>query len=214
MIDFPARTAAAALLLLTFGCGGNPEPGPATNTAQAPQPATTGDGVEVAGKLAPSVAPPAALVVLEPQSGIDVPVKPEPAIMDQSGYEFLPGFLLAQTRQAVLFRNSEDVLHNVRVTEASQQKPIFNVATVAFGSYEHKFEAPGLYNVGCVIHPTMRASILVTATPYTATSGADGSFTMANVKPGRYNLTVYAGVAPVVRAIEVKSGRTDLGVIQ
>jgi plastocyanin len=214
MTFFPSRTAAASLLLLTLSCGGKPEPGPATNAAPVPSAATSGAGVEVTGTLAPSVAPPAALVVLAPQSGIEVPVKAEPAIMDQAGYEFLPGFLLAQTRQAVVFRNSEDVLHNVRVTESSQQKPIFNVATVAFGSYEHKFEEPGLYNVGCDIHPTMRASILVTATPYTANSGADGSFTMTNVKPGRYNLTVYAGAAPVVRAVEVKSGRTDLGVIQ
>ncbi len=168
----------------------------------------------MAGKLAPSIAPPSALVVLEPQSGIELPVKSEPAIMDQSGYEFVPGFLLAQTGQVVHFRNGEDVLHNVRVTESSQQKPIFNVATVAFGSYEHKFAEPGLYNVGCDIHPTMRASILVTATPYTATSAEDGSFTMTNVRPGRYNLTVYAGAAPVVRSVEVKSGRTDLGVIQ
>ena len=61
--------------------------------------------------------------------------------MDQAGYEFLPGFLLAQAGQSVQFRNSEDVLHNVRVTEISSQKPVFNVATVAFGKYEHKFDA-------------------------------------------------------------------------
>ena len=60
----------------------------------------------------------------------------------------------------------------------------------------------------------MRATILVTATPYTATSDADGGFTITNVKPGAYNLMVYAGNAPIVRAIEVKGGRTDLGVIQ
>jgi hypothetical protein len=59
--------------------------------------------------------------------------------MDQAGNEFLPGFLLAQAGQSVQFRNSEDVLHNVRVTEISSQKPVFNVATVAFGKYEHKF---------------------------------------------------------------------------
>ena len=134
--------------------------------------------------------------------------------MDQSGYAFLPGFLLAQAGQVVQFRNSEDVLHNVRVTEASQQKSVFNVATVAFGMYEHKFEEPGFYTVTCDIHPTMRASILVTATPYTATTGADGSFTIDDVKPGAYNLTIYAGSAPLVRPIEVKNGKTELGVIQ
>lgn len=206
--------ATAALLLGALSCGGKPDSKPASEPASAPRVAGGDAGVAVTGTLAPSVAPPAALVVLEPQSGIEVPVKAEPALMDQAGTEFIPGFLLAQTGQAVLFRNSEDVLHNVRVMEVSQQKAIFNVATPPYGKYEHKFDRPGLYNVGCDIHATMRADILVTATPYTANTTEDGSFTMTDVKPGRYNLTVYAGGAPVVRPIEVKSGNTDLGVIQ
>ena len=113
----------------------------------------------------------------------------------------------------VQFRNSEDILHNVRVTETSTYKPVFNVATLALGKYEHKFE-PGFYNVSCDIHSTMHASILVTASPYTASTAEDGSFRMTGVRPGKYNLTIYAGAAPVVRAIEVKGGQTDLGVIQ
>jgi plastocyanin len=202
----------AVLLLAAFNCGGKPESTPPTS-ATPPQPANSSGEGDVTGTLAPSIAPPSALIVLEPQSGVEIPVKAEPAIMDQSGYAFLPGFLVAQAGQTVQFRNSEDVLHNVRVAEALQQKPVFNVATTAFGSYEHKFE-PGYYNVTCDIHPTMRASILVTATPYTATTSADGGFTIRSVKPGKYNLTVYAGASPVTRSIEVKSGRTDLGVIQ
>jgi hypothetical protein len=106
------------------------------------------------------------------------------------------------------------VLHNIRVTEGPEQKPVLNVATPPFGKYEYTFERPGLYNVGCDIHTTMRADILVTATPYTTIAGADGSFTIANVKPGQYNLTIHAGSAPVVRSIEVKGGRPDLGVVR
>jgi len=171
------------------------------------------DGATVTGKLASSLAPPSALIVLEPQGAAELPIKAEPAIMDQAGYEFLPGFLLAQAGQSVQFRNSEDVLHNVRVTEISSQKPVFNVATVAFGKYEHKFD-PGYYSVTCDIHTTMRASILVTASPYAITTAEDGSFTISNVRPGPYNLTVYAGAVPVVRSVEVKITGTDLGLIQ
>ncbi len=218
-MNFTWHILAASLLIATISCGGKSSggvPSSSDSTTIAGQPAadTTTAVSHVKGILAPAIAPPSALLVLEPQSGIEVPVKAEPAIMDQAGYEFLPGFLLAQTGQAVKFRNSEDVLHNVRVSEGAQQRPIFNVATVPFGSYEHKFEEPGLYNVGCDIHPTMRASILVTATPYTATTGEDGSFSITNVIPGRYNLTVYAGAAPVVRSVEVKNEATDLGMIQ
>jgi plastocyanin len=200
-------------LLAALNCGSRPESTPRDSIPPAPQPTTSGAGVEVTGTLASSVAPPAALIVLDPKDGAEVPAKAEPAIMDQSGYMFLPGFLVAQAGQKVQFHNSEDVLHNVRVTEASQQKSVFNIATVAFGSYEHTFEQ-GYYTVTCDIHPTMRASILVTTTPYTATTGTDGAFAIRNVRPGTYNLTVYAGTDPVIRAIEVKAGKTDLGVIQ
>jgi plastocyanin len=185
-------------------------------TNQASQTRATGaaeTGVDVAGTLSPAIAPPASLVILEPTSGAAVPIKAAPAIMDQAGYEFLPGFLIAQAGQVVQFRNSEDVLHNVRVTEASQQKPVFNVATTAFGAYEHKLEV-GLYNVTCDIHPTMRATILVTASPYTASTGADGSFAITAVPPGPYRLIAYGSAAPVERAVEVKNVKTDLGVIQ
>lgn len=203
---------AAALLLTSLSCARQPEQN--TPAATASPPAASVSAAGVTGKLGPGAAPPSALVVLEPIGSIQVPVKPEPAIMDQAGYEFLPGFLTAQTGQVVQFRNSEDVLHNVRVTETQQQKPIFNVATTAFGSYEHKFAETGVYNVTCDIHPTMRATILVTATPYVATAGEDGSFAITNVPPGKYKLTAYGGASPLVREIEVKSGRTDLGVIQ
>jgi plastocyanin len=207
------RSLLTIYLLAALSCGSKPESTSPATGAAPPEPANGGMGVEVTGKLAPSVAPPSSLLVLDPKGGFDLPVKAEPAIMDQSGYMFLPGFLIAQAGQKVQFRNSEDVLHNVRVTEASQQKSVFNIATAAFGSYDHTFE-PGYYTVTCDIHPTMRASILVTSTPYTATTGTDGGFAIQNVKPGAYDLTVYAGAEPVIRTIEVKAGKTDLGVIQ
>jgi plastocyanin len=209
-------TAAAVLLLLAFGCGGGDTPaatGAKAGAATNADPASPNGGAHVTGRLAPSLAPPSAVIVLEPQGTSELPIKAEPAIMDQAGYEFLPGFLLAQAGQTVQFRNSEDVLHNVRVTEISSQKPVFNVATVAFGKYEHTFD-PGYYSVTCDIHTTMRASILVTASPYAATTAEDGSFSVSNVRPGHYNLTVYADPTPVVRSIEVKNGGTDLGLMQ
>jgi plastocyanin len=212
------RAAATIAVVVITACGGEADlkvgstntGGAHTSAVNIPAP----DGSSnVTGKLSPAMGPPSTLIVLDPQGATDLPIKAEPAIMDQAGYEFLPGFLIAQAGQQVQFRNSEDVLHNVRVTEISTQKPIFNVATLAFGKYQHAFD-PGYYNVTCDIHTTMRASILVTASPYTATTAEDGSFSINNVKPGQYNLTIYAGPTAVVRSVEVKGARTDLGVIR
>ena len=152
--------------------------------------------------------------MLEPLDGAEVPVKTEAAIMDQAGYDFLPEFLIAQAGQLVQFRNSEDVLHNVRLTDVSSQKPVFNVATLAFGKYEHKLE-PGFYNVTCDIHSTMRASILVTASPYAASTVRrrqlqhQPSQTRAIQPDG-----LYRGLRRSYGRSRSKPAATDLGVIQ
>ena len=209
-----SRVAAiAALFLAAVSCGGNngtpagsADPKTTDNAA-----VSSGSNAEVTGKIATTLAPPVSLLALEVQGDGEVPVKSEPAVMDQVTLVFLPAFLIAQAGQPVEFRNSEDVLHNIRVTEVSGQKPVFNVASPPYGKYAHKFERPGMYTVGCDIHSTMRADILITATPYITTSNQDGSFTITNVRPGAYQLTVYGGGDPIVRKVEVKSGRTDLG---
>lgn len=206
-VRFAALT---TLFFASLGCGNNDTPTPAV---AAQQPAPSGEGVVLKGTLSPSLAPPSSVVVLEPRDGVELPVKSEPAIMDQAGYNFLPEFLIAQAGQEVQFRNSEDVLHNVRVTDVPSQKPVFNVATLTFGQYESRLE-PGFYDVTCDLHSTMRASIFVTASPYAATIAEDGSFSLSGVRPGTYDLTIYAGKPPVVRPIEVKNAETDLGVIE
>jgi plastocyanin len=204
---------ASAIVVSSLGCSGVGS-APREVPAGSQKPASSaGTGVEVVGKLAQSIAPPSSLMLLEPASAVELPVKAESAVIDQAGYEFLPGFLVAQAGQPVQFRNSEDVLHNVRVTDTAAQKTVFNIATAPFGKYEHTFE-PGYYAVTCDIHTAMKSSILVTRTPYAATTGSDGSFAIENVKPGPYKLTIYAGAEPVVRSVEVKNGRTDLGLLQ
>lgn len=211
MMKFAWRLSIATLLA-AVGCGGRTDTTQVDAGASTHTPSISGR-VEVIGKLAADFAPPSSLVALEPRGEVELPVKSEPAVMDQVSLEFLPSFLVAQTGQTVEFRNSEDVLHNIRVTEVAGQKPVFNVATPPSGIYSYKFERPGFYNVGCDIHSTMRADIMVMGTPYTATTRADGSFTMSDVAPGQYNLTVYAGASPVVRPVEVKNERTDLGLV-
>lgn len=206
--------AVAVLLLVVHGCGGSNQPSAAADTTPADGTASAMAGSSVTGRLAPVLATSSTLVALEPAGEAELPIKAEPAVMDQVSLVFYPSFLFAQTGQTVEFRNSEDVLHNVRVTEAAGQKPVFNIASPPYGKYEFKFERPGVYSVGCDIHSTMRADIFVTNTPYTAMTSSDGTFKFSDVQAGSYKLAVYAGPTPTVRPIEVKPGVTDLGVIQ
>lgn len=200
----------AVILAGSFGCGsksaGTPDAAASASSATSPLPAS--GAASVSGKVKDTGA--GAIVILTPPDGHEIPPPAAPEVMDQSGYAFLPGLLLAQVGQTVQFRNSEDVLHNVRVTESATDTPVFNVATIAFGSYEYKFERPGFYAVTCDVHSTMRADILVTSTPYSAKTDERGAFAIGNVPAGAYTLTLYAGGAPTTKAVEVKSGKTEL----
>jgi plastocyanin len=196
--------ALVGILITSSSCGSKPAEAPSAPPATAPP---TG-AVTVTGQAKGSGA--GAIVVLTPADGHESRPPASPQIMDQAGYTFLPALLVAQTGQTVQFRNSEDVLHNVRVTEAATDTPVFNIATTAFGAYDHKFERPGFYTVTCDIHSTMRADILVAPSPYTATTDEHGGFTIDSVPAGAYTATLYAGGAPTTKAVEVKAGKTEL----
>ncbi len=131
--------------------------------------------------------------------------------MDQAGYTFYPPLLTVQQGQPVEFRNSEDVLHNVRVTNSETHEVAFNVATSPFGSYAHTFEKAGYYNVTCDVHTAMSASILVTTTPYAAVAGDEGRFSFGDVPYGRYAVVIDAGER-IERAIEVAGPRIEVDV--
>ena len=199
----------AGILMSSIGCGSTSADLSNPSTASTPSStiATRGTAA-VSGKVKDSGA--GAIVVLAPADGRDVPPRAGPKVMDQAGYEFLPPLLVAQTGQAVQFRNSEDVLHNVRVTEVATDTPVFNVATIAFGSYDYKFERPGFYTVTCDIHSSMRADILVAPSPYTAKTDQNGAFSIDGVPAGAYTATLYAGGEPTTKSVEVKSGTTEL----
>lgn len=167
-------------------------------------------GHAVVGKAPPAKGGFTSVIILEPRVPRDFPVPTEPKVMDQFGMGFNPDFLLVRAWQPVEFRNSEDVLHNVRVTESATRQPVFNVSPAPFQSYVHTFERPGFYAVSRDIHPSMHADILVTSTPYAVVADNDGTFTFPDVSPGSYTLTVYYGGRRIERAIEVAGSRTEL----
>ena len=56
----------------------------------------------------------------------------------------------------------------------------------------------------------MAASVFSVSTPYVTLSEPDGRFTIADVAPGAYTATVYAGGRKLQRAVEAKSGVVEI----
>jgi plastocyanin len=192
------------VVLTSAGCSPASEP----NRAPAPDarqqaPART----RVVGR-----APAGAFVRLEPLFAHDFPSTPSERFVDQSAQTFVPGALVARTGEAVEFRSSEDILHNVRVIRAEDKAPIFNVATPPWGSYTHTFTDAGTYEVTCDIHMAMRATILVMPTPYATIADESGAFSFDAVVPGSYKLIGFSGEHAVERVVAISGSSMEVAV--
>lgn len=201
------------VVLGLLGCACGTKPADWSRPAAGSAPAVTGQA-EVGRALVVGKGPKAkwggAIVVLEPRAAREFPAPTEPRVMDQFGLGFSPELLLVQQDQPVEFRNSEDVLHNVRVINADTREPEFNVSPPHSASYTHVFKRSGYYAVSCDIHPAMAANILVTSTPHAVVAGADGSFVFADVAPGSYTIKAYHFGETIERIVEIAAPRTEL----
>lgn len=160
------------------------------------------------GKLPAAVGGFPSIVIFE---AITPGADPAPAAapyMDQVQQTFIPSVLMVRTGQPVDFRNSDEVLHNVRVREDATHSPAFNVAIPTGEKYTFTFPRDGFYDVGCDIHPGMAAQIVSTRSPYTAVADADGTYSIPDVPTGAYKAIVYTGSQKIERDITVAGGQT------
>lgn len=205
MRDRATALVGITVMVMVAGCSSAKDE--ASPPQQAPAPTVSREHVVVVSK-----APRGAVVVLEPRAPRDFPPPAGPAIMDQYGRAFIPSILIARVGQVVEFRNSEDVLHNVHVQRARTGAEVFNVDRPPFDVYKHTFDQAGFYDVQCDTHLDMRATIVVTATPYAGLADDRGTVTFPDVPPGSYTLRVFAAGTDLERVVEIAGPRTEVGV--
>ncbi len=206
--------AAALICLLALGaCSGNGGETPSATATPAPAEASpVAPGAHrVVGKAPPAISGIPSVIVLEPREPRDFGAQVERPAMDQITQTFVPGMLFVRTGQPTDFKNSDDVLHNVRVRNADTREGTFNVAIPTGQIYTHTFDRDGFYDVGCDIHPGMSAQIISTTSPYAATADLEGAFVFEDVEPGAYKVTIYSGANRQESAIDVSSAITTVG---
>ncbi len=142
----------------------------------------------MAGSVKGKVTPGKSVVYLE--GAAPQPVA-KTVTMDQKGLQFQPHILVVQVGTTVEFLNSDNVQHNVFWPSISgDKKKSFNMGTWPQGQKKpFKFTAPGVVPLLCNVHPEMSGYIIVSPSPYFAETGADGSYTIANVPDGAYTVT-------------------------
>jgi hypothetical protein len=151
-----------------------------------------------------------ALVTLLPIP--EPPLPGTPALMDQYAKQFVPSTLYVRVGQPVEFRNGEDMPHNVSVIRRGAGTEVFNVSTEPQQKYVHTFDRAGQFDVTCDIHPGMQATLIAAPGDLATIADDAGRFTIANVKPGSYKLSLNFEGRTVEQPLEVKDARTEVRV--
>jgi plastocyanin len=135
------------------------------------------------------------------------PAPAEAVVLDQRNCEFVPRHVAVRTGQTLSIRNSDDTLHNVH--PRPQANAEFNLGQPRRGMESpRKFDRPELMiPVGCDIHPWMKAYVSVISHPFFAMTRPDGTYEIAGVPPGDYEIeVVHETLGSRAQPLTVKGG--------
>jgi plastocyanin len=112
------------------------------------------------------------------------------AIFTQKGCRYIPHLLALQVNQELKITNEDQTVHNVhpqpkRNREWNKSQP--PGAPPIRESYEQAEFIP----VKCNVHPWMHGTLAVMPNSHYAVTGAGGSFSLANLPPGKYTITAW-----------------------
>jgi plastocyanin len=132
-----------------------------------------------------------AIIFLEKVEGKTFAPPAEHAMMNQKNLTFIPHVLPILAGTTVDFQNNDDVLHNVFTPDKCADN--FNLGTWPKGQIRSfTFKNAGCRPVMlCKVHPEMQGFVVVLETPYYAVSNKDGSYTIKNVPPGTYTISIW-----------------------
>ena len=133
------------------------------------------------------------VVYVDVVQGKTFPAPSEHPVIDQKGLMFTPRLTVVQAGTTVDFLNSDSVAHNVFWTSVGGNKKLtHNLGTWPKGEKRSfKFDNPGAVPLLCNVHPEMAGYVIVSPTPYYATTDKSGAFKIENVPDGSYTVTAW-----------------------
>lgn len=130
-------------------------PTPASvSTPAKPTPADTVPTKSAAERAAPLTPAPTRAATPSPATR---PAAPKTFNARMKGQAFIPDRIEIAAGSAVLWKNSDALIHTVTAVDKSFNSGIIG----ADGTYSHTFNKPGTYPVYCMAHPFMKATIVV-----------------------------------------------------
>ena len=133
------------------------------------------------------------VVYVEAVAGKTFPAPLQHVTIDQKGLMFAPHIVAVQQGTTVEFLNSDSVAHNVFLPSVGGNKKLgHNLGTWPQGQRQSfKFDASGVVPLFCNVHPDMAGYLIVSPTPYFATTDKTGAYKIENVPDGSYSVTAW-----------------------
>src|SRR5271169_1378005 len=133
------------------------------------------------------------VVYVEAPAGKTFPAPTQQLVVDQKGLMFQPHIAVVQVGTTVEFLNSDSVAHNVFwISIGGNKKLGHNLGTWPKGEKRaFKFDNPGAVPLLCNVHPEMSGYVVVSPTPYFATTDKSGEYKIENVPDGSYTVTAW-----------------------
>lgn len=133
------------------------------------------------------------VVYVEAIAGQTFPAPAQHVVIDQKGLMFVPHIVAVEQGTTIDFLNSDSVAHNVFwISIGGNKKLGHNLGTWPKGQKQaFKFDNPGVVPLLCNVHPEMSAYIIVSPTPYFATTDKSGEYKVENVPDGAYSVTAW-----------------------
>jgi plastocyanin len=118
------------------------------------------------------------------------PATAESPVLDQRGCKFVPHVVVVPAGKPLKVLNNDGILHNVHTFP--QKNAAINVAQPGFKkTMDATFAQPETVRVGCDVHPWMGAYVVAADTPFVAVTDATGAFTIPDVPPGSYTVSIW-----------------------
>jgi len=148
----------------------------------------------------------------------DAPPKAEKYQLDQKSCTFTPHVVIVPPETDLTVLNPDKIMHNIHTYPFDSEDASQNTATLTDLTYKAKWlKDADLIEVKCDIHTWMHGYIVCHDPRYCAVSGADGTFEIKNLPPGKYKLNVWHEkfgnyMKKETIDVEIKPGATtDLG---
>jgi plastocyanin len=155
---------------------------------------------------------PGAVILVHPLAGNSQPGAAVNAVMDQVNRTFVPDILVIPVGSTVAFPNSDSVSHQIYSFSPARR---FQLPLYRGKPYPPVvFDQAGIVTLGCNIHDSMLAYVLVTDAPYFGRTDATGSWSV-DLPPGAYRVTVWQPrmqESPEQEVSVSQSGRTVIHV--